>query len=127
MTSFTSLETGHDCLDIDLARKQAAAGSRRLALTRKEFELLMVLVQNAALPQQSVAFQMAVMTWRHGGLLLVMRFTTDTPGVGRQQLSVTVGVLRVQLEPQGRVWFGGQVMTGGVVSTMSSVPLAVPL
>ena len=47
MTPFTSLETGCDCLDIDLARKHAAVGSRRLALTSKEFELLRVLVQNA--------------------------------------------------------------------------------
>ena len=47
MTPFTSLETGHDYLDIDLAKRHAAVGSRRLALTRKEFDLLTVLAQNA--------------------------------------------------------------------------------
>jgi DNA-binding response OmpR family regulator len=44
---FASLIKQVDLLNIDLIAKRAAVGSRHLALTRKEFELLAVLVQNA--------------------------------------------------------------------------------
>ena len=87
MTPFTSLETGHDCLDIDPAKRHAAVGSRRLALTRKEFELLTLLVQNAGvvLPR-SVLLQIV---WGYG------------PGILTRTLDVHIRRLRKKIGSHG--------------------------
>jgi hypothetical protein len=68
------------------------------------------------LPQQSVAFHVAVITCRHGGVVFVVTLTRPTTTL-EQQASVAVGGVSVQVDPQGRLRFVAQVMTGGTVST----------
>jgi hypothetical protein len=78
--------------------------------------MVIVCVQLAVLLQQSRAVHVAVMTSRQGGLLLVVRLASETVTLA-QQASVAVGGVSVQVDPQGRLRFVAQVMTGGTVST----------
>jgi hypothetical protein len=81
------------------------------------------LVQKELLPQQSVAFQVAMMVCWQGksGLPFVTVLASDTTTFEPQQASKAVGGMRDQVVPHCTVWLLAQVMTGGTVSTMVTV------
>src|SRR6266481_3745468 len=83
-------------------------------------------VQKAALPQQSVACQMALMVLWHP-VVLVERLATDTNTFDPQQMSKAVGLMKDHVVPHCTVWLLAQVITGGTVSMIVTVWLQVAL
>ncbi len=73
-------------------------------------------VQCAALPQQSVACQTAVMVFEHSEVVLLERLTSTTETF-EQQASKAVGGMSDHVLPHCTVWLLEHVMTGGRVST----------
>jgi len=75
------------------------------------------LVQNELLPQQSVAIQIASIVAVQPALFVNVLASETMMLDALQQLSVAVALMKFHSEPQGTVWFGPHVITGGTVST----------
>jgi hypothetical protein len=83
-------------------------------------------VQSALFPQQSTAFQMAVMVSWHVPVLLVVTFASTMETLVPQHASKAVGGSSDHVVlPHCTVWLLAQVMTGGVVSMTVTVWLHV--